>query len=193
MALFYNKTVFDKYHLTVPTTWAQYAADAAKLHAANPKEYIGNDTGDPGFVTSMIWAAGGDPYAVSGTKNVTINLQDAGAKKFAALWSPLITKDLLAPVTSWSTQWYTGLANGSIASLVTGGWMGVDLETGVPSGKGDWRVAPLPEWTAGHGRDLGERRQRRLRPRLQQEPARGGRVPAVHEHRPGRADLRQLR
>ena len=149
MALFYNKTVFDKYGLTVPTTWAQYAADAAKLHAANPKEYIGNDTGDPGFVTSMIWAAGGDPYAVSGTKNVTINLQDPGAKKFAALWSPLITKGLLAPVTSWSTQWYTGLANGSIASLVTGGWMGVDLETGVPSGKGDWRVAPLPEWTAG--------------------------------------------
>jgi multiple sugar transport system substrate-binding protein len=149
MALFYNKAIFDKYGLTVPTTWAQYAADAAKLHAANPKEYIGNDTGDPGFVTSMIWAAGGDPYAVSGTKNVTINLQDAGAKKFAALWSPLITKDLLAPVTSWSTQWYTGLANGSIASLVTGGWMGVDLETGVPSGKGDWRVAPLPEWTAG--------------------------------------------
>jgi multiple sugar transport system substrate-binding protein len=149
MALFYNKTIFDKYHLTVPTTWAQYAADAATLHAADPKEYIGNDTGDPGFVTSMIWAAGGDPYAVSGTKNVTINLQDPGAKKFAALWSPLITKGLLAPVTSWSTQWYTGLANGSIASLVTGGWMGVDLETGVPSGKGDWRVAPLPEWTAG--------------------------------------------
>jgi len=149
MALFYNKTIFDRYHLTVPATWAQYAADAAALHAANPKEYIGNDTGDPGFVTSMIWAAGGDPYAVSGTKNVTINLQDAGAKKFAALWSPLITKNLLAPITSWSTQWYTGLANGSIASLVTGGWMGVDLETGVPSGKGDWRVAPLPEWTAG--------------------------------------------
>ena len=149
MALFYNKTIFDKYNLTVPTTWAQYAADATKLHAANPKEYIGNDTGDPGFVTSMIWAAGGDPYAVSGTKNVTINLQDAGSKKFATLWSPLITKDLLAPVTSWSSQWYTGLANGSIASLVTGGWMGVDLETGVPSGKGDWRVAPLPEWTAG--------------------------------------------
>jgi len=149
MALFYNKTIFDKYDLTVPTTWAQYAADAAKLHAANPKEYIGNDTGDPGFVTSMIWAAGGDPYAVSGTKDVTINLQDAGAKKFAALWSPLITKDLLAPITSGSTQWYTGLANGSIASLVTGGWMGVDLETGVPSGKGDWRVAPLPDWTSG--------------------------------------------
>ena len=52
MALFYNKTVFDKYQLTVPATWAQYAADAKKLHAANPKEYITNDVGDPGFLTA---------------------------------------------------------------------------------------------------------------------------------------------
>ena len=149
MALFYNKTIFDKYHLQVPTTWAEYVADAKKLHTANSKEYIGNDVGDPGFVTSMIWAAGGHPYVTSGTKNVTINLQDPGAKKFASLWSPLISGGLLAPISSWSTQWYQGLANGSIASLVTGGWMGVDLESGVPAGKGDWRVAPIPEWTAG--------------------------------------------
>ena len=82
MALFYNKTIFDKYGLTVPTTWAQYVADAKKLHAANPKEYITNDTGDPGFTTSMIWAAGGHPYATSGTKNVTIDLSDPGTQKF---------------------------------------------------------------------------------------------------------------
>src|SRR5580693_4579877 len=30
MALFYNKTTFDKYKLAVPTTWAQYVADAKK-------------------------------------------------------------------------------------------------------------------------------------------------------------------
>jgi len=149
MALFYNKTVFDKYHLAVPTTWAQYAADAKKLHAANPKEYITNDTGDPGFVTSMIWSAGGHPYVTSGSKNVTIDLADPGSQKFASLWSPLISGGMLSPISSWSSQWYTGLANGSIASLVTGGWMGVDLEAGVPGGKGDWRVAPMPEWTSG--------------------------------------------
>ena len=149
MALFYNKNVFSKYHLAVPATWSQYVADAEKLHAADSKEYITNDVGDPGFVTSMIWAAGGHPYATSGTKDVTINLQDPGSKKFAGMWSPLISGGLLAPVTSWTSQWYQGLANGSIASLVTGGWMGVDLESGVPAGKGDWRVAPMPEWTAG--------------------------------------------
>ena len=76
----------------MPTTWAQYVADAKKLHAANPKDYITNDIGDPGFVTSMIWAAGGHPYATSGTKNVTIDLQDPGSQKFASMWSPLISE-----------------------------------------------------------------------------------------------------
>ena len=47
---------------TVPTTWDEYVADAKKLHAANPKEYITSDTGDPGFATSMIWQAGGKPF-----------------------------------------------------------------------------------------------------------------------------------
>jgi multiple sugar transport system substrate-binding protein len=149
MALFYNKTVFDKYKLAVPTTWAQYVADAKKLHAANPKAYITNDVGDPGFLTSMIWSAGGHPYVTSGTKNVTINLSDAGSQKFVDLWSPLISGGLVAPISSWSSQWYQGLTNGDIASLAIGGWMGVDLETGVPGGKGQWRVAPLPQWTAG--------------------------------------------
>jgi multiple sugar transport system substrate-binding protein len=149
MALFYNKAVFDKYQLTVPATWAQYVADAKKLHAANPKAYITNDTGDPGFLTSMIWAAGGHPYVTSGMKNVTINFTDAGAQKFVTMWGPLVSGGLVAPISSWSNQWYQGLTNGDIASLVIGGWMGVDLETGVPGGKGQWRVAPLPQYTAG--------------------------------------------
>ena len=71
MALFYNKSIFDKYHIPVPTTWAEYAADAKKLHDADPKEYITSDTGDAGFTTSMIWAAGGHSYSTSGTKNGT--------------------------------------------------------------------------------------------------------------------------
>lgn len=148
MALFYNKTVFDKYHLTVPTTWAQYLADAEKLHAANPKEYITSDTGDAGFTTSMMWAAGGHPYEVSGTKNVTVSLTDPGMTEFENLWSQMISKGLLSSVPGWTSQWYSAMADGQVASLVTGGWMGVDLETGVPSGKGQWAVAPMPQWSS---------------------------------------------
>lgn len=149
MALFYNKKVFDQYGLTVPKTWDDFLADAKKLHAANPKEYITNDTGDPGFVTSMIWDAGGQPFKVSGTSKVSINLQDPGSQKFATLWNQMIQGGLLSPISSWSDQWYTALGNGSIASLVTGAWMPGNLESGVAAGKGDWRVAPMPVWSAG--------------------------------------------
>jgi multiple sugar transport system substrate-binding protein len=40
MGLYYRQDIFQKYHLPVPTTWAQYADDVAKLHAADPNEYI---------------------------------------------------------------------------------------------------------------------------------------------------------
>ena len=148
MALFYNKKIFDKYGLTVPATWDDYLADAKKLHQADPKEYITNDAGDPGFVTSMIWDAGGQPFKVNGT-NVTINFNDAGTQKFTALWNQMLQGDLLSPISSWSDQWYTGLGNGTIATLITGAWMPGNLESGVKGGSGDWQVAPMPVWTAG--------------------------------------------
>jgi multiple sugar transport system substrate-binding protein len=149
MALFYNKKVFDQYGLTVPTTWDEYVADAKKLHTANSSEYITNDTGDPGFVTSMIWDAGGHPFTVSGTSNVGINLQDPGSVKFADTWNQLVQGGLLDQAPAWTTQWYQGLGNGTIATLVTGAWMPGNFESSVPAGAGDWRVAPMPTWTAG--------------------------------------------
>jgi multiple sugar transport system substrate-binding protein len=148
MALFYNKKIFDQYGLTVPATWDEYVADAKKLHAANPNEYITSDTGDPGFLTSMIWDAGGHPFTVSGTK-VGINLQDTGTKQFTSTWNQLVQGGLLSQVPGWTTQWYQGLGNGTIASLVTGAWMPGALESGVAASAGDWRVAPIPTWTAG--------------------------------------------
>jgi multiple sugar transport system substrate-binding protein len=148
MALFYNKEVFDKYQLTVPTTWAEYIADAKKLHAANPKAYITSDTGEAGFDTSLIWQAGGKPYTVNGTK-VTINFSDAGSQKFINAWQQLLSGKLLAPVTGWSDGWYKGLNDGSIATLPIGAWMTGNLESGVKAGSGKWRVAPMPQWEAG--------------------------------------------
>jgi multiple sugar transport system substrate-binding protein len=149
VALFYNKTVFDKYGLTVPTTWDEYIADAKKLHAADPNAYIGNDTGDSGFTTSLIWQAGGRPYSVNGT-TVGVNFAtDAGTQKVTAAWQQLIDGKLLAPISSWSDAWYKGLGDSSIASLTIGAWMPASLEGGVKAGSGQWRVAPMPQWTAG--------------------------------------------
>ena len=148
MALFYNKEVFDKYKISVPTTWAEYVEDARKLHKANPKVYLTGDTGDAGFTTSMIWQAGGKPYTVDGT-NVTINLADAGSSKFATTWQPMITEKLVASVPPWTDQWFKALGDGTIASLPTGAWMPGNLASGAAAASGKWRVAPMPQWDAG--------------------------------------------
>ncbi|MGW3999449.1 ABC transporter substrate-binding protein [Amycolatopsis sp. NPDC004772] len=145
MALFYNKEVFDKNGIAVPKTWAEYIEAAKKLHAADPTKYITSDTGDPGFVLSMIWQAGGRPFTVDG-RNVKVDFGDAGTKKWTAMWDQLIQGKQLAPVKEWSDDWFRALGDGTISSLVTGAWMPGNFISSVPGGAGKWAVAPMPTY-----------------------------------------------
>lgn len=148
MALFYNKEVFDRVGVKVPTTWDEYLDAARKIHAADPEAYITSDAGDSGFTQSMIWAFGGQPFKASGS-DLTIDLTDKGTTAYADYYQQLIDEGLLAPVAGWSEEWYQGLASGKIASLSTGAWMAGSLANGVKDGAGKWRVAPLPTEKAG--------------------------------------------
>ena len=145
MALFYNKEVFDKYGLTIPKTWDEYVAAGKKLHAADPKKYITNDTGDAGFATSMIWQAGGKPFKTDG-KNVSINLQDDGTQKWTGVWNQLVSGGLVASIPGWTDEWFKALGDGTVATLVVGAWMPGVLESSVKPGAGKWRVAPMPTY-----------------------------------------------
>ncbi|OEJ61992.1 sugar ABC transporter substrate-binding protein [Streptomyces agglomeratus] len=148
MALFYNKKVFDKHKVKVPATWDEYVEAARDLHKADPEVYITSDTGDAGATTSLLWQAGSRPYDVDGTK-VRINLADEGATTYTDTWQQLLDEKLLAPVNPWTDEWYKGMGDGTIATLAVGAWMPANLASGVKSAAGDWRVAPLPQWTAG--------------------------------------------
>ncbi|MER7486068.1 extracellular solute-binding protein [Streptomyces sp. NPDC126497] len=148
MAMFYNKKVFDKHGIDVPTTWDEYVDAARKLHKADPKVYIANDAGDAGFTTSLLWQAGARPFKVDGT-DVKIDFSDAKAKKYTDTWQKLIDEKLLAPVNGWTDEWYKGLGDGTIATLTTGAWMPANFVSGVPNAAGDWRAAPMPAWTKG--------------------------------------------
>ncbi|RXZ71435.1 ABC transporter substrate-binding protein [Agromyces albus] len=145
MALFYNATVFEQFGIAVPTTWDEYIAAGEQLHAADPTKYITSDTGDSGFATSMIWQAGGHPFDVDGA-DITVDLADEGSAKWATTWNQLLEKDLLSDIPGWSDEWFKGLGDGTIASLVLGAWMPGVLESSVPDGAGDWRVAPMPTY-----------------------------------------------
>ncbi|MCW8096036.1 ABC transporter substrate-binding protein [Streptomyces tauricus] len=148
MALYYNKKIFDKFKIAVPTTWDEYLAAARKLHKADPKVYIANDAGDAGLTTSLLWQAGSRPYKVDGT-NVKVDFADAGAKKYTDIWQKLIDEKLVAPINGWTDDWYKGLGDGTLATLPSGAWMPANFVTGVANASGDWRAAPMPAWTKG--------------------------------------------
>ncbi|MEW2635126.1 sugar ABC transporter substrate-binding protein [Streptomyces sp. NPDC048389] len=148
MALFYNKKVFDKHGIEVPTTWDEYVEAGRKLHKADPDVYIANDTGDAGMTSSMLWQAGSRLFKADGS-DITVDFSEQTTAAYTETWQKLISEDLVAPITGWTDEWYQGLGDGTIATLVSAAWMPANFASGVKGASGDWRVAPLPQWTAG--------------------------------------------
>lgn len=149
MGLLYRKDLFDKYHLPVPTTWAQYAQEAQQLHQANPSIYMTDFEGtDGGWLQGLEWQAGSHPFTVNGT-TVTISLNDAAAQKVVNYWGNLVDNKLVATTPDFTNDWYAGFNNGTYASWITAAWGPVFLAGFASKTSGDWRAAPLPQWNAG--------------------------------------------
>ena len=143
MVMIYNKNMYDAAGITQPpTTWDEFATASAAIHAADPGAYIAN-SGDAGFFTSMIWASGGQPFQADGDK-ITIDLQDAGSKKFADFWSERLVADELSGLSTWSDEWSKALTQDKLATLMMGSWMISGMDDYGDAGK--WRVAPMPSW-----------------------------------------------
>ncbi|GAA1851515.1 sugar ABC transporter substrate-binding protein [Myceligenerans crystallogenes] len=142
MAFFYNESVFTELGVDVPATWDEYLEAGRAIKKADPDACIGNDTGDPGLTTSLVWQAGGQPFRTEG-ESVTIDLADEGTARWAETYQEIIDAGILCDMPGWSDEWYAGLNDGTIAAVTLGAWMPGILEDGVPEGKGDWKVAPM--------------------------------------------------
>ncbi|NRG40547.1 extracellular solute-binding protein [Rathayibacter sp. VKM Ac-2804] len=148
MVLFYNRALFERLGVAVPTTWTEYVSAAEQLHAADPEVHILNDVGNAGLATSLIQQAGGRPFSGSGSE-VAIDLADPGTARYAENWQRLLDGGLLAPVADWSDEWRRMLAADRIATLPAGSWMASALAQSAPDSAGEWRVAQLPQWEPG--------------------------------------------
>jgi multiple sugar transport system substrate-binding protein len=149
MGLLYRADLFEKYGIEVPKTWDDFAAAAAKLHAAAPNVFLTNlAANEPGVWSGLQWQAGAKPYAVNGT-DVTLNVNDATSKKLATYWSGLNQKGLISTDPDFTDNWYQGLNKGKYATWITAAWGPVFLSGSAKNTAGKWRAAPLPQWTAG--------------------------------------------
>jgi len=155
MAMLYRQDVFDKYQLTVPTTWAEYKAQAQKLKAASPTSFM-TDFGanDGGFMTGLMWQAGARPfdYSPAEAPNLGVRINDEPAKKTMAYWEDMVDSGLADTTAFGTTDFYSGLASGKYATYLAAGWGPGYLQSVAKTTSGKWRAAPLPQWTAGENK-----------------------------------------
>ncbi len=146
MALFYRADLFKKYGLTVPTTWAQYQADAQKLHAANPNAYIGAfSPADTGQFAGLAWQAGANWFNTTSNSWV-VNINDAATQKVANYWQNLVSNHLVKVEADFANGWYKDLSDGTLLTWPSAVWGENTIVTNAASTSGDWSVAPLPNW-----------------------------------------------
>ncbi|MBO0840487.1 MAG: extracellular solute-binding protein, partial [Sciscionella sp.] len=147
-ALFYRKDLYTKYGLAVPKTWDEFAADAKKLHTADPGAYLSTSPQDAYELSGLAWQNGAHWFGTSGNQwKVTIN--DAASKKVAQYWDGLLSQKLVKNEPSWDTAVFADLNSSKVISLIGAVWGASLLSSNVPNTSGKWAVAPMPQWTAG--------------------------------------------
>ena len=149
LGMLYHKDVFDRYGLTVPRTWEQFAEQGKKLHAANPSISMTNfANNDAGQTFGYAWQAGARPFKVNGS-DITIAVNSPEMKKFADFWSPLVQSGVVSTDPDFNNDWYAGLTSGRYATWITAAWAPVFLQSSAAKSAGKWRAARIPQWADG--------------------------------------------
>ncbi|SEN84974.1 ABC transporter substrate-binding protein [Actinacidiphila rubida] len=149
LMFFYRADLFQRYGLTVPTTWDQFAATAAAVRAKAPASYLTNfDAADPGWFTGLAQQAGANWWSADGD-SWKVDIDGAPTRKVAAYWQDQVGRGAVAKNPSFSPQWNKQMNDGTLLAWISGAWAPAQLGGIAPATKGKWAVAPLPAWTAG--------------------------------------------
>ncbi|ASW53048.1 ABC transporter substrate-binding protein [Plantactinospora sp. KBS50] len=146
MMFYYRSDVFDKLGLSAPTTWDDYAAAARKIHAADPKQYLGTfSANDAGWFAGLSQQAGASWWGVQGDAwSVAIN--DANTQKVAQYWGGLVQDGVIDNKPMYTPEWNAALNDGSQVGWLGAVWGPGVLEGNAASTKGKWKAALLPQW-----------------------------------------------
>jgi multiple sugar transport system substrate-binding protein len=150
MGLFYREDLFKAAGITTPpATWADYEADAIKIHQHNPNEYIGTfPPGNSAWFTALAWQAGAKWFGIDGDA-WKVNIDTPQTETVAKYWDKLRTEGVIKTEPDFANSWYKDLQTGNIAAWVSAQWGDGILKGNAPKTAGKWRVAPLPQWNAG--------------------------------------------
>ena len=144
MAMYYNKEVFEKHKVAVPTTWDEYKSAAEKLKASDPKIKISSPYANYDYA-GMSWQAGAPWFGIEGD-SWKVSIDSDENKKVAEYWQSLVEAGTIAKAPMYDPAWFKGLGDGSIATLVGAVWQAGVIKGDAADGAGKWAVAPMPQW-----------------------------------------------
>ncbi|MGH9105524.1 MAG: ABC transporter substrate-binding protein, partial [Acidimicrobiales bacterium] len=152
MALMYQPSVLKKYHLAVPTTWAQFASDAVALHKADPSQYLTYFApNDADVQEALWWQAGAFPYKVLRNGTWKVDVDGAKEQKVMQYWGKLVNEGAVAVDQDFEADWGHHIGQDRYVAMVGAGWSPTYMvDAYLPSGSTQqWAVAQMPQWTPG--------------------------------------------
>ncbi|MBY8879654.1 ABC transporter substrate-binding protein [Actinacidiphila acidipaludis] len=150
LALYYNSKEFAAHSVQVPTTWAEFATAADKLHAADPKAAITNfDPVSAQDVLALMQQYGAFPFSYTGGATLGIHFTGARQTAFANFWQGLIDRKEVTTTADFSPAQWADFDNGADASRLSPAWGPVGMQGSIKKTIGDWRTAPIPTVAPG--------------------------------------------
>lgn len=150
VAFYYNEPLLDKYDITPPETWADVTTAAVKLHKADSSRYLLNfDPSDLQWLLEMMAQAGASPFRYSGGSSITINWTGPAQMRFANYWQNLIDQKAITTDRATGNLPPAKLDRGVVTSAIYSAWAPSYFAPNAKRTMGDWRAAPMPQWTKG--------------------------------------------
>ncbi|MFG3165025.1 extracellular solute-binding protein [Streptomyces sp. NPDC048232] len=146
MVMHYRADLFDRYGLDVARTWDEFAEQAATVRRKAPdRRLVLFPTDGMTQFACYAWQAGAQWFDTSeGAWNVS--LADATSRRVADYWQRLIDRDHVFMNAVESRQSDAQIGNGLVLTRLSGAWDAGAQMNARPGQKGQWRIAPLPQW-----------------------------------------------
>ena len=144
MAMYYRTDLFEKFGITVPKTWDEFATAAKTVHAADPSVSLGYlATDDSSTVAAYAWQRDSSWFAIDGD-SWKVGIDDSASAASATYWQDLLDSGAIATTKRWDPGFYSELASGKYLTMMGGAWNTALIEANVGDTAGKWALAPMP-------------------------------------------------
>lgn len=143
--LYYDKTQFEEFGYTVPTTFADWKALGDTLAEEHPGYSLGSVSGRYGL--DAYFGSSGCRYNSSTEPTqATIDLSAPECTRVSDVIGPMMANGTLSTKDPFDPEFTPLLSEGKLLATISPSWMG---EYGIKpnsEAEGSWAVAPMPTW-----------------------------------------------